>query len=92
VGAGTFHAGQIGHRDVEVEIDGAECLDLGGAGQLLVEIIRRDSQHHQAVTTIAIIKGLQPVILFGEAAKRRCVHDQDRLTAPTVQIDRATVD
>ena len=82
VGVLAFDQNLIAHRKINGEIDRAKFLNLGLGPRLLrAEIIAWHAQHNQPLIAIAVPQGLQPVILFGEAAIRRRIDQQHGLAA-----------
>ena len=65
-----------GKGDIEGRL--AEATDLVvAAGLLAAEIVRRDSQHDEALVLVTTPQGFQAAILVGEAAAGRRVDQQD---------------
>ena len=86
VPAGVLDLGLGGHRKIHLIIQGAEVLDLGFGSRLLAgELVAGDTQHHQAPVTPIAIKGLQALVLRGQAAFGGGVDDQHRLALESGQ-------
>lgn len=92
-GMGRFsgHGGNVGHRQGQIEIHGAEFLDRTGIVKFLAEVVGRNRQHHQPPRTIVILQGLKVIILGRETAERGRIDHKNRPTAERVEIDQAAV-
>lgn len=56
------------------------------------KITKPVSKTHQPLLGVAVLQGLQPVVLTGEPAARGGIDHQHRLAAPVLQRQRAAVD
>src|SRR4051794_8502488 len=81
------------HRKIDREIRGAEGFDLGVAARLLAaEIVGRKTEHEQTAVPIFGVERLEPLILWGQAAFRGGVDDEQDLSRIIAQGRRSAID
>ena len=81
IGIFAVHVG-LGHqREGDAVIQAAEFLNfLIRAGLLVTELVTGEADDHEALVTVLLIKGFQPVILRGETAFGGGVDNQENLS------------
>ena len=66
------------HRELHTVIEEAHRGRFGLVFRFLIEVIRREADHHESAGLVLLVRLLQSLELRGEAAMARRVHDQQR--------------
>ena len=77
---GAVHVDFVKLRELDVEIGGAELMNLlNRAGSLLAELVAGEIEYFKAIGMVFLVECLQLIILVREATTGGCVHNQQHL-------------